>query len=253
MKFKFIDILLFSLLFIFVIAFPVNLLGLDLFYQTLLSIGLKVLLLAYYIYILCRYHINIFKFANYRRALLFIPFLLACFSNIIALKISGVAFYFRYDPALLSLFCINALLVAINEELLFRLFIQNSLIFASSIKRVLASAGIFALFHLLAMVNISSLQALTEVATQVVYAFGLGLILGFLYEYTYSLPLCIFFHLSFNIFNSVLIEKVYGFEPTNQYILSFYMTAVVIGVLLVGYGLFLYFFILKRNERYFRE
>ena len=70
MRFRFIDIALFALTFIFVNAFPVDLLPLDIVGQLAVRIGLRVILLAYYIYTLWRRRINIFRFANYRRVLL---------------------------------------------------------------------------------------------------------------------------------------------------------------------------------------
>ena len=253
MKFRLIDILLFSLLFIFVVSFPVDMLGLPLMYQYILSIGLKVLLLTYYAYTFWRYRINIFKFANYRRALLFIPFLIACFSNLIATKISGSNFILFYDPTILSLVIVSTVLTAINEEILFRYFIQNSLVFASSIKRIFVSALIFALFHLLSLVEVRSVVALTTILVQFVYTFGLGLILGFMYEYTYSLPLCMVFHLCFNFFNQVLVTRIIAFDINDTYTLTFYLTAVVIAVVLAIYGSLIYLLIFKKNDRYFRE
>ena len=64
MRFRFIDIALFALTFIFVNAFPVDLLPLDIVGQLAVRIGLRVILLAYYIYTLWRRRINIFKHSS---------------------------------------------------------------------------------------------------------------------------------------------------------------------------------------------
>lgn len=252
MRFKFLDLLLFALLFIFVNAFPVDLITADVTLRLILRITLRSLLLGYDIYLLIKNRINIFKFANYRRALLFIPFLLVCFSNLIAAGIASAPMMYVAEPVYLILICIYHLIGIIIEELLFRLFIQSSLVLASSIKRILASAGIFALFHLINMVDVSSVQALTSILIQVVYAFGLGLLLGIIYEYTYSIPLCIVFHLFFNFFNTIFVENIYYVDFSGAMV-EYYLTAIVSGVIIGIYAFLIYFFVLSRNERYFRE
>ena len=250
MKFKILDILLFALLFVFVNAFPVDLFPLTITEQLIVRLCLRFVLLLYYIYLLWRYRINLFKFANYRRGMLFIPFVIICFSNLIAAAIAGSDFYVSVNPLLLSLTIVYHLFGVIIEELLFRFFIQNSLVFASSIKRVLASAGIFALFHLINIVNVSSVDALVDVLTQVIYAFGLGLLLGLIYEYTYSIPLCVIFHFIFNFTNLILVHDIFHLVIPA---LVYYLTAVVCGLIVGVYAFLIYFFILRRNDRYFRE
>lgn len=250
MKFRFLDILLFALLFIFINSFPVDLFNISYLYQLIIKIGLRFLLVLYYIYILWSNRINIFKFANYRRGLLFLPFIVICFSNLIACGISGAKLGVGSSSTIIILITIYHLFGVMCEEFLFRLFIQNSLVNSSSLKRIFGSAAIFALFHLLNMVNVSSVDALVNVLIQVVYAFGLGLVLAFIYEYTYSIPLCIGFHFIFNFFNLVFVENIYSVYMTDQ---AKYLTAIVIGVAAAIYGVVLYFFILNRNEKYFSE
>jgi membrane protease YdiL (CAAX protease family) len=249
-KFKILDILLFALLFVFVNAFPVDLFPLAITEQLIVRLCLRFVLLLYYIYLLWRYRINLFKFANYRRGTLFIPFVIICFSNLIAAAIAGSDFTVSINPVLLSLTIVYHLFGVIIEELLFRFFIQNSLVFASSIKRILASAGIFALFHLINIVNVSSVDALVDVLTQVVYAFGLGLLLGLIYEYTYSIPLCVVFHFIFNFTNLILVHDIFHLAIPA---LVYYLTAVICGLVVGVYAFAIYFFVLRRNDRYFRE
>lgn len=250
MKFRFSDLLIFGLLFIFVAAFPVDLFPIDEKYRLIIHISLRVLILGYYIYICYINRINIFKFYNLRRLLLFFPFLLACFSNLIAYGLDGCnSVGITMGGDLLTLYIFNHFLIAVVEEFLFRLFIQSALVKVGSIKRIIYGAAIFALFHLLNMVNISSVDGLITVLLQVVYSFGLGILLGFVYEYTYSLPACIFLHFTFNFFNTVLF-KYMGCVTSN---FAFYMTAVVIAIVLAAYTFLVYWFVLRRNDRYFRE
>ena len=251
MRFRFLDIVLFVLLFVFVNSFPVDLFGIPLIYQEVIRITLRLVLLSYYIYIFTRNRINIFKFANYRRALLFIPFLLACFSNFIAAGVAGLDFnVIGTDPAYLSLITFNLLLGVVLEEIIFRYIIQNSLVNASSIKRIFGSAAIFALFHLLNLVNIRSVDGLITVLLQVAYTFGLGILLAIIYEYSYSLPLCMAFHLCFNVFNELLPRFVFGLAIPDIYLV---LTAIIISVVLAVYIVILYIIKLKSYSKYFSE
>lgn len=250
MKFRFSDLLIFALLFIFVAAFPVDLFQIDERYKLIIHISLRLLILGYYIYVCCVNIINIFKFQNLKRALLFVPFLLASFSNLIAYGLDGArSVGISWGGDYLALVIVDHFLIAIVEEFLFRLFIQSALVKVGSIKRIIYGAAIFALFHLLNMVNISSVDGLVNVLIQVAYNFGLGILLGFVYEYTYSLPACILLHFSFNFFNTVLY-KYMGCLTSN---FAFYMTAVVIALVLVIYTFLIYWFVLRRNDRYFKE
>lgn len=249
MKFRISDLFIFGLLFIFVAAFPVDYFHIDLVYQYVIRISLLALILSYYIYICYVGHINIFKFYNLRRMVLFIPFLLICFSNLIAAKIDGAYGVSTLSTDLLAVMIVFHFLQAVVEEFLFRLFIQGSLVRVGSIKRIFYGALIFAAFHLLNMVGIRSVDGLVTVLVQIVYSFGLGILLGFVYEYTYSLPACIFLHFAFNFFNTILYRYL-GCVSSD---FSFYMTAVVITIVVGLYTFLIYWFVLRRNDRYFRE
>ena len=250
MRFRFVDLLLFALLFIFINSFPIDLITSDELIRLLIRIGLRLLLFGYDIYIIWKNRINIFKFANYRNVGLFVPFLLICFSNIIAAALAGVNFELSVNPTMLSLTIIYYLLGVILEEFLFRLFIQNSLNNVSSLKRIFGSAAIFALFHLINIVNISQVSQLVSVLVQVVYAFGLGLLLALIYEYTYSIPACVVFHFIFNFFNTIFVTDIYNLAIP---VIYYYLTAVVIGVIVGVYALLIYLLVLKRNDRYFKK
>ena len=250
MKFRVSDLLIFCLLFIFVVAFPVDLFPIEQFYKMLIQVGLRLLILTYYIYICVKYRINLLKFNNWKRLLLFAPFLLACFSNLIAAGIDqGYTGFITMESGYLVLLIIFHFLTAVIEEIVFRVFIHSSLVNVGSLKRIFASAGIFALMHLLNIVNISSVEGLITVSIQVVYNFGLGILLGFIYEYSYSYVGCVFLHFCFNLFNTVVFQYL-GCECSD---FTFYMTAVVIAVILAVYTFLIYQFVLTRNERYFRE
>lgn len=250
MRIKFSDLLLFILLFIFVAAFPVDLINVDLEYKILIQIGLRVLLLVFYIYLIIKNRMKIFGMANLMNILMFLPFLLACFSNMIASSIDGGFSGVQYSPTIIALYSLLMLVVALSEEIVFRLFIHNSLAGASSIKRIFASAGIFALMHLLNLVNVASVNALVTVLVQTVYTFGLGILLGFLYEYGHSLSICVLFHFAFNMLNEVIYLYVMGGYAGE---LAFYLTAITIGVIIGIYTFLIYKFYLSKFDRYFRS
>lgn len=249
MRFKFIDVLLYTLVFIFVAAFPIDLIPVSEVYKGVILIGLKLFLLGVYIWIIAKNRIKIFGIASYSTILLCIPFFIACFSNMIASKIDGTVGPITMSGSMLAINIVICALTAVTEEILFRLFIHNSLTKVGSFGRILGSAGIFAAMHLINLANVSSVDALVTVLVQVVYDFGLGLMLGFMYEYSHSITSCFILHFSFNLFNQVLVN----YFAFNSSMLCFYLTAIVIGAILLAYGLCLYFFRYKKMDRFFRN
>ena len=61
MKFRFLDLVLFALLFVFVNAFPIDLITADVTLRLILRIALRCLLLGYDIYLLIKNRINIYS------------------------------------------------------------------------------------------------------------------------------------------------------------------------------------------------
>ena len=249
MRFRFSDLLLFVLLFIFVAAFPVDLIPVRLFFQILIKIGLRLLLLAYYIYIIIRNRMKVFGIANIINVLLCIPFVLISFSNITASLIDGGFIGVIEETDVFIANVILTLLIAISEEIVFRLFIHNSLYNTSSIKRIFASAGIFALMHLLNIVNVRYLDTLITVLLQTVYTFGLGLLLGVLYEYGHSLIAAIVLHFCFNFFNENLYEYLGGYCSN----MSFYLTAIGYTIVVGTYAVLITMFYFRKYNIYYRS
>lgn len=250
MRFKFSDILLYVLIFIFVNAFPVELLRLNEELTLLIHILLRGLLVAFYIYLLVRERINIFKFTNYKNLLLFLPFLLAVCSNFIALAFGGSTNIPSKSTLWLIMMAVYFLFGVFCEEFVFRFLIHGALVNTTPIKRILASAGIFALMHLLNIVNVRSVDALLSVAIQIVYAFGIGILLGFIYEYSYSLVPCIVFHFLFNFINTGL-WTYFGANCLTD--LQYYLVNIGVGFVLAVYTACIYFFVLQKQSKYFRQ
>ena len=249
MRFSFYDLLIYALLFVFVIAFPVDLIPVSFLYQQVIRIGLRLLLLIYFAYIIYKNRIKIFGIANKLNLLFCVPFVAVAFSNLIAASIDGGFIPNTYSDSLFAVNIVSTFIQVIIEEIVFRLFIHNSLVNTSSIKRIFGGAAIFALCHLLNIINVRTLDALVTVLVQVVYTFGLGILLGFLYEYSHSLLGAIGLHFAFNFFNTVLYENLGGHAST----LAFYITAVVIGVVVGIYTFLIYQFKFRKFERYYRS
>ena len=249
MRFRFSDLLLFVLIFVFVTAFPVDLIPVNLFWQLMIRIGLRLMLLGYYIYIIIKNRMKVFGVANIINVLLCIPFVLISFSNITASLIDGGFSGVIEENSVFVAKIIMTLLIAISEEIVFRLFIHNSLYNTSSIKRIFASAGIFALMHLLNIVNVRYLEALVTVLLQTVYTFGLGLLLGVLYEYGHSLTGAILLHFCFNFFNETLYEYLGGYCSNA----AFYLTAVGYTIVVGVYAALITMFYFRKYNIYYRS
>ena len=79
-------------------------------------------------------------------------------------------------------------------------------------------------------------MAFVNVLIQTVYTFGLGLVLGFIFEYSHSLSFVVILHFAFNLFNDVL----YGFFGGYTSDIVFILTPITIALLAATYGIVLY-------------
>ncbi|MCQ2087509.1 MAG: CPBP family intramembrane metalloprotease [Bacilli bacterium] len=97
------------------------------------------------------------------------------------------------------LYFLNTLVIVLNEEFIFRLMLQNRIFSKSRIKRILVSAGIYALFDVILFLQtfnlIGTLLAMVE-------SFILGLFVGAIMEYGHSIYPCIIFHFLYEFFTS---------------------------------------------------
>ena len=245
MKSQLIDLLIYILLFIFVVSLPVDLLRIELAYELIIRIGLRVILLIFFIYVIWKNKIKVFGNSTFKELLIFLPFFIICFSNIFATLIGGGFDSVKNSFLVLFLEILLCLVGAVLEEIVFRLFIQTSLVNRSPLSRIILSALIFALCHLINVVNVRSATAFVNVLIQTVYTFGLGLVLGFIFEYSSSLVFVVILHFAFNLFNDVL----YGFLGGYTTDLVFILTAVVVAMLVAAYGIVLYIKKYRKMER----
>jgi len=252
MRIRISDIVLTTLLFVFVVSLPLDYFatkfGLDNVSILAISVCLKALLAIYTGFIIKRSGLRIFGIARFKELCLFIPFLLACVSNLsivffqgqytVATSINGLGFFLNV---------LSALLTAFIEETIFRLFILNSLSIRNRLVRIIASAGIFAGFHLINLIspNITNGSFVVSVLIQVVYTFGLGILLGFIYEYGQSFTCCVVFHFLFNFINTIVYAL---FTPLSAQVENNVLYCCIgVGAVLIIYCTLLYFFVLRKK------
>lgn len=245
MKLNLIDVLIYLLLFIFVVCLPIDLLKTGIVVELIIKISVRLILLLFYFYIIHKREGNIFYRLTFKEFILFLPFFIICFSNIFASLIDGGFNYVKTDGVVLFLGIVLCLFTALLEEIVFRFFIHSSLVEHKPIPRILLSALIFGLCHLVNLANVRSVDALLNVLLQMVYTFGLGLVLGFVFEFSHSLILVTILHFCFNLFNDVLYSFFGGYTSD----IAFILTAVVISLLVVLYTLFLYFKKFKKGQQ----
>ena len=187
------------------------------------QIGLKALLLAYFIWE-CSRKENRKLFVINRltpSALLWIPLLLPCFSNLLYSSFFSGAFVVPEDGFRVVLLFIDDLVVALMEEIIFRglLYFFFLDLFKSKKKGVvyaiLLSSAVFACLHL---VNIFSSDPLA-VLLQMGYSFVLGLVLCAVYAGGENIILPIVGHFLFNAINDTLSSSFFVFKTDMPYLI----------------------------------
>lgn len=239
------DILLVSLIFLFLVSFPFELWIKSSFYlclaQTLARMTFIAFLLIY----------NHFKklvtipICHFKKTDLFLlPLLPILFCNFYYLLEKGNGFQITLDETFF-IQIVFQISVALSEELLFRSFIQNCLSLKKTLTRIFVSSLIFALFHLTYFFSSFNLISLFIP----LYTFGLGFLLGFIYEWSEKNFLYISgYHFLFNLINQVLY--VYMLNVEENYL--FYVNAVCVGAFGAIYLIFLLFLSKKVNKSFQR-
>lgn len=199
---KIYDILIVILSFIFVISFPWTLFIKNMpFLVISLQIIANLLFFAFLIYFIKRKSSLTIKVGKimWMPLIFLFPSFIVCFSNYFLFFAVDVAF--NYEP-ILWLHLLLTVTVVLNEETIFRGIIQKNLKIKNRFKRIVAASGIFAIFHIF---NFFSTLNPFDLLT-IVYTFGLGLLLGILFEFTNSLIPPMVCHLIFNVFNDDFIN-----------------------------------------------
>ncbi|MCR5185217.1 MAG: CPBP family intramembrane metalloprotease [Bacilli bacterium] len=238
---KLIDLSILIVLFIAVAALPINYVVDKIYVYHAIMIGV---LLLYLIFLLVYlklnpYLINKKKNYNAKNLLLLLPSVIIIISNFIyawcAQEKMNVSFE---EHAILEALLI--ILIAIIEELLFRFVLLGNLDEKRPLRAILISSSIFALSHL--SIFFSTFNPIDLIP--IIYAFGLGMILGLFYMYSRLFIACVCFHVLFNLINDFLFENIY--QISND--MWFYIINTLIGLIVGVYLLLIYLFIFRKKE-----
>ena len=139
---------------------------------------------------------------------------------------------------------LSIIFMVVEEELLFRFIIQRNIRFGHKLVRILITSALYALAYFFAMLYdargiIDPFDLIT-----IIFVYGIGIILGFLYEYTNNIVVPITFSLIYTICNEMLYKISLR---TANYKLYLTVTFFALGAAL--YLVVFYFFMLKRENR----
>ena len=135
-------------------------------------------------------------------------------------------------------------LMVVEEEILFRYLLQKNILMGHKIVRILITSAAFTLCHFFFMLyHFNGIIDAIELI-ELLFIFGIGFILGFLYEYTNTLVVPITFSLIFSICKRLL--PMVNFASADW---KFYLTLSLFTVGTAAYLLVFYFVILKRENR----
>ena len=199
-----------------------------------LQIGLRVLYIPFFFYYTRKERLSSLKVPRFKvKDAIFMPFILITSTNLLVVLISGFGKLDLSNAYILKYLLFYAL-VAFDEELVFRVVVNTELLkYHSRLKSIIISSAIFGLIHL---VNINSLGSIPYVLLQVLYSFGFGLVLALIYTYTDNLIYIFVLHFLFDFINGFLAVELFDFD----YNLWFYLVNIIISILFVLYGFFVY-------------
>ena len=241
-------ILTFSYLLLFYIAticFPYDLISNDPSVCLILRSVTKLVLSIIVVVVVALDKNMIFNFKKLTLgSLLFLPLLVASFSNIIFALITNAPTH-DFNGQNFAFSLMSDVAVAAIEETLFRaiLLVLFIVIFENKkYKRtyaILCSSIAFALLHFLNLLS----SPIIPVLTQVGYTFVLGLILGGIYVLSENIIMSMIGHLVFNFFNTTLYVSLYQGNDTAAY----YIYSSILAVIILAYFIVIYFLWMKKK------
>ena len=240
-KKRYINIFLLIAIILLIQAIPFNLFIKNIYIIGLLKIVLSIVAIIYYFYYIKKESLEGPRLRGVRlKDLLFLPFLLIPFSNLIVATIGG---FDLVEPNInyLLLSIARVFSIAVVEELLFRSLLLNEFRRdKDKLSALIYSSLIFGATHLL---NISSIASILPALIQAIYTAGLGLLLGLIYIKSNNIAYPIIFHFLFNYFNDTLVSNIFIFEW--NYL--FYIINTIVAIVFILYGIFIYY-IYKEDE-----
>ena len=240
--------------YLLLIAFPTYLFTNDLYVLYGVELGLRISFLVFIIVFsifsrIAKRYTGKTRFAN---LFMLLPVFFVAFFNLFYLAVvtkSAVNSPFGFFGSngnntleLLKFFCV--IVTVVEEELLFRFIIQRNIPLGHKIVRILVTAAIFTLAHFFTMLYDARGMLNPIYLLELIFTFGVGVILGFLYEYTNN----IFVPITFSFFYMVCNEMIYKIDLVGASY-KFYVTATCFFVGAAAYLAIFYFFMLKRENR----
>ena len=210
----------------------------------LVHIAVRLIFLGVYIILIRRYNLPSPELQKLnKKSLLFIPFILICGSNGIVSLITKASFIGEINYTFFFLEMGLALLIAIIEELIFRVVLLNQfLMMTSKFKAMLFTSLIFGALHLF---NINSIASILPTVVQSIYTFGLGMVFSLIYLDTKNVILPILLHFLFNFLNDYFFAEFFNYN----WDLYFYLISAGIALVMAGYWCFIYFYIDNRPPK----
>lgn len=188
---------------------------------------------------------DIHRETKYKKSLIYLPILIACFSNIIyglCFKVDVLQTFSLVEILVFAKLTLSVLI----EELLFRFFlielIDNS--FDNKNKDLISislSALCFSLFHLINLFG----NNVSTVLIQVGYTFVLGMILGIIRVDTGSILIAFIAHLLFNFFNDFLFTRLFQLD---EYTISYIVINILFAIFSLTYAITVYLLRRKKNN-----
>lgn len=244
-KKRIIDVGIIICVFLFLVAFPINIFTNSQQIITIIQCVLVFLAGVFaLIYSIKSKNIMLTKEGiNLRNLLILTPTLIVCFCTLpYLIKFNCFNQNIVFDRPLILNFVYH-FLVVITEEIIFRKIIFDNIEIQNPTKKLFVCSAIFGIAHITTFLSTFNPVDLI----QIIYTFGLGLVLGIIYTYGKSLGFAGFFHFLYNVFNKIIFVELTSNQVTFDNVF-FYVSCVIVAVIAIAYISLIYFFILNKNQ-----
>ena len=194
---------------------------------------------------------------RYWNMLILLPLFFVAFFNIFYLRVTGSSSVESLWNKLTEIFStssdhthdilkfVSVIITVVEEELLFRFILQKNLSLGHKFVRIAITAAVFAACHFFTMLyDVAGKIENPLQLLEILFVFGIGMILGVLYEYSNI----IFYSMSFNMIYS-LSASVYPISITTSAGYKLYLISSLFLLGAAAYICLFYFVILKKEQR----
>ena len=238
------------LTYVLIIAFPTYFFTNDMLVLKSIELGLRVAYLVFIIIFsrltkLNKSYTGQTKLSN---LFLLLPVFFIAFINIFYLTvIRGVSIVINpFSQVFIGINFISLIITAVEEVYLFFFIVQKNLTLAHKLARIFVAAAVFAITHIFIMLY-AGLGIINPLDLfDIMFKFGIGIILGVLFEYTNNIVVPMSFNIIYTLSNQMLY-KVTISDPDTHW--SYYLTISLFAVFGTAYLLIFYFLMLKKENR----